>query len=125
MMNAPTDSNRVEEIRKVAFVDYCLHIGGMIFTVGLLTLIAIVLNYMKRSDADGTYVRSHIDYMIKYWWRWLFWMIGLSILIFVIGILSLGIGFFLLGWVLVIPSIIFVIRMVLGLLKLNAGRPIE
>lgn len=123
-MNAPIDSERVESIRRVAFIDYCLHIGGMIFTVGLLTIIAIVLNYMKRSDADGTYVRSHIDYMIKYWWRWVFWMIGLGIVISIIGLLSLGIGFVLFWWVLAVPSVIFVIRMVLGLLKLNAGRPI-
>ena len=69
-------------------------------------------------------MRSHMDYMIKYWWRWLFWMIGLGIILAIITVLSFGIGWILLGWVLVIPSIIFVIRMVLGLLKLNDKRAI-
>ena len=123
-MNMIIDNDRTESIRKVALFDYLLHIGGMIFTLGTLTFVALVLNYMKRSDADGTYVRSHMDYMIKYWWRWLFWMIGLGIILAIITVLSFGIGWILLGWVLVIPSIIFVIRMVLGLLKLNDKRAI-
>lgn len=124
-MNMIVDNDRVESIRKVALFDYLLHIVGMVFTLGTLTFVALVLNYLKRSDADGTFVRSHMDYMIKYWWRWLFWMIGLSILIFVVGVLTFGIGFFLLGWILVIPTIIFVVRMVLGLLKLNSKQTID
>ncbi len=116
---------RIESLRKVALVDYLLHIGGMVFTFGTLTLIALVLNYMKRGEARGTWVGSHIDYMIKFWWRWLFWMIGLGLAVGVIGLLTFGLAFIVFGWVLVIPSIIFVIRMVLGLLKLNDGKSIE
>lgn len=123
-MMIDTDS-RTESLRKVATIDYLLHIGGMVFTFGTLTLIAIVLNYMKRGEARGTWVGSHIEYMIKYWWRWVFWMIGLGLAIGLIGILTLGIGFFVLGWVLAVPSIIFVIRMVMGLLKLNDGKAVE
>ena len=52
-------------------------------------------------------------------------MIGLGILITILGVLSLGLGFFVLGWLLAVPSIIFVIRMVLGLLKLNNNQPVE
>lgn len=123
-MNMIIDNDRTESIRKVALFDYLLHIGGMVFTLGTLTFVALVLNYMKRSDADGTYVRSHMDYMIKYWWRWLFWMIGLLVFLGISTLLTLGIALVLLSWVLVIPSIIFVIRMVLGLLKLNDKRAI-
>jgi uncharacterized membrane protein len=101
-----------------------LHIFGMVFTFGTLTLIAIVLNYFKRSEARGTWVGTHVEYMIKYWWRWVVWTVGLGIIISILGILSLGLGFVALWWILTIPSIIFVIRMVLGLLKLNSSQPI-
>jgi uncharacterized membrane protein len=120
-----TDPDKIDSLRKVALVDYLLHIFGMVFTFGTLTLIAIVLNYFKRGEARGTWVGTHVEYMIKYWWRWVFWMIGLGIIITILGIVSLGLGFFVLGWLLAVPSIIFVIRMVLGLLKLNNDQPIE
>jgi uncharacterized membrane protein len=120
-----TDPSQIDSLRKVALVDYLLHIFGMVFTFGTLTLIAIVLNYFKRSEARGTWVGTHVEYMIKYWWRWVVWMVGLSIIITILGILSLGLGFIVLWWILTIPTIIFVIRMVLGLLKLNNNQPVE
>ena len=120
-----TDPSSIDSLRKVAFVDYLLHIFGMVFTFGTLTLIAIVLNYFKRSEARGTWVGTHVEYMIKYWWRWVVWMVALSIIITILGILSLGLGFIVLWWILTIPTIIFVIRMVLGLLKLNNNQPVE
>lgn len=119
-----TDPTSIDSLRKVALVDYLLHIFGMVFTFGTLTLIAIVLNYFKRSEARGTWVGTHVEYMIKYWWRWVVWMVGLSIIITILGILSLGLGFIVLWWILTIPTIIFVIRMVLGLLKLNNNQPV-
>ena len=120
-----TDPSSIDSLRKVALVDYLLHIFGMVFTFGTLTLIAIVLNYFKRSKARGTWVGTHVEYMIKYWWRWVVWMVALSIIITILGILSLGLGFIVLWWILTIPTIIFVIRMVLGLLKLNNNQPVE
>ncbi len=120
-----TDPSSIDSLRKVALVDYLLHIFGMVFTFGTLTLIAIVLNYFKRSEARGTWVGTHVEYMIKYWWRWVVWMVALSIIITILGILSLGLGFIVLWWILTIPTIIFVIRMVLGLLKLNNNQPVE
>jgi uncharacterized membrane protein len=119
------DPAKIDSLRKVALVDYLLHIFGMVLTFGTLTLIAIVLNYFKRGEARGTWVGTHVEYMIKYWWRWVFWMIGLGVIITILGIVSFGLGFIVLWWILTVPSIIFVIRMVLGLLKLNNNQPIE
>jgi uncharacterized membrane protein len=116
---------KIDSLRKVALIDYLLHIGGMVLTFGTLTLIAIVLNYFKRGEARGTWVGTHVEYMIKYWWRWVMWMIGLGLVIGLLGLITLGLGFFVLGWIFAVPSIIFVIRMVLGLLKLNAGQPVD
>jgi uncharacterized membrane protein len=111
-----------DSLRKITQFDYLLHIAGMIFSFGILTLVAIVLNYLKRGSAAGTIYESHMNYMIRYWWRWVLWMVVLGVIIFVVGILTLTIGFWLLGWTLVIPSIIFIYRMVMGLLAANDGK---
>jgi uncharacterized membrane protein len=120
-MSTIIESGHVESIRNWAKMHYILHLVGIVFTLGTLTLLAVILNYVKRGDADGTYVRSHMDYMISSWWRMVIWTIVLSVAMSVFGVITLGIGFFL--WFLVsIPAIIFAIRMVLGLMKLSDGK---
>ncbi len=113
----------LQTIRKVVQFDYLLHIAGTVFSAGLLTIIAVVLNYLKRGDAEGTVYESHMNYMIRYWWRFVFWMVALFAIYFVLGLITLTIGFYLFGWVLVIPAIIFVYRMVMGLLAANDEKP--
>jgi uncharacterized membrane protein len=112
-----------DSLRKVVQFDYLLHIVGMIFSFGTLTLVAVVLNYVKRGDSAGTVYESHMNYMIRYWWRWVLWMVVLGIGYFLIGLITLTIGFYLFAWVFVVPSIIFVYRMVMGLLSANDGKP--
>jgi uncharacterized membrane protein len=117
-MSSDTDS-----LRKVVQFDYLLHIAGMIFSFGILTLVAIVLNYLKRDSAAGTVYESHMNYMIRYWWRWVLWMLVVTVIYFLLGLITLSIGFFIFAWLFVVPSIIFVYRMVMGLLAANDGRP--
>lgn len=122
-MSSVIDANDTESIKKWATMHYILHLVGIVFTVGTLTLIAVVLNYVKRDDANGTYVRSHMDYMISSWWKMVLWTVILGAILTVITIFTLGLGFFL--WFIIgIPAIIFAIRMILGLIKLSDSRAI-
>jgi uncharacterized membrane protein len=122
-MSSVIDANDTESIKKWATMHYILHLVGIVFTVGTLTLIAVVLNYVKRDDANGTYVRSHMDYMISSWWKMILWTVILAVIMGVLTVLTLGLGVFL--WFIVgIPAIIFAIRMILGLMKLSDSRPI-
>ncbi len=122
-MNTVIDAGDVEGIKKWATMHYILHIVGIIFTVGTLSFVAVVLNYFKRDDANGTYVRSHMDYMISAWWKMIIWTVILAVIMGILTLLTLGLAVFL--WFIVgIPAIIFVIRMILGLMKLSDGRPI-
>jgi uncharacterized membrane protein len=122
-MNTVVQANQSDDLRQWAQIHYLLHIFGAVLTLGTLTFVAVVLNYFKRDDATGTYVRSHMDYMISSWWRFVIWTAVLAIIMTIIGFVTLGIGFFL--WFIVgIPLVIFVIRMVLGLMKLSDRRPI-
>jgi uncharacterized membrane protein len=116
--NASTDS-----AKQWATMHYLLHIVGGIFSLGLITVVAVILNYVKRGDADGTFVRSHMDYMISRWWRMIIWTAVLAVVMSVLTVLTLGLGAFL--WFVVgIPFVIFIIRMILGLMKLSERRPI-
>jgi uncharacterized membrane protein len=122
-MSSVIDAADTESIKKWATMHYILHLVGIVFTVGTLTLIAVVLNYVKRDDANGTYVRSHMDYMISSWWKMVLWTLILGAIMTVLTILTLGLGVFL--WFIVgIPAVIFAIRMILGLMKLSDSRAI-
>jgi uncharacterized membrane protein len=114
-----------DTLKKICQFDYLLHIAGMVFSFGLVTLVALFLNYMKRGDAAGTIYASHMQYMISAWWKWLIWTVILGVILFVLGVITLGIGFFVLGWIMALPAIWFVYKMVIGLLALQNGRSVS
>src|SRR5918995_4185818 len=75
-------------------------IGAFIF--GWPSIIAVIINYVKRGDARGTWLESHFAWQITTFWI----AVGLSILIaavsailvlVVIGFLTWPMGFFVLG----------------------------
>jgi uncharacterized membrane protein len=89
------------------------------FLTGWPSIIAVILNYVKRSDARGTWLESHFRWQIRTFWFGLLW-VGLCAL-FVI--LTLGIGL-LIAWLpLGIVTIWFVYRIVRGWLALRDRRP--
>ncbi len=114
-----------QNAKKWATLHYVLHIVAAVFTLGTLTLIPVILNYMKRDEANGTFARSHMDYMIKSWWRYLIWTVICGAIYVIGGLITFTVGFFLLGWIFAIPWLIFIVRMVLGLMKLSDNRPID
>lgn len=88
------------------------------FLTGWPSLIAVVLNYLKRGDVRGTWLDSHFRWQIRTFWFGLLWVV----LCLVFITLTLGIGI-LIAWVpLVIVTFWFVYRIVRGWTALNAGR---
>jgi uncharacterized membrane protein len=47
--------------------------GGFVF--GLPSLVAVFLNYLKRSDARGTWLESHFRWQIRTFWFTLLWLV--------------------------------------------------
>ena len=89
------------------------------FLTGWPSIIAVILNYVKRSEVHGTWLESHFRWQIRTFWYGLLWVV-LCILFIV---LTLGIGI-LIAWLpLAIVSIWFVYRIVRGWMALSAGRP--
>ena len=75
-------------------------VGSFIF--GWPSIIAVIINYVRRNEARGTWLESHFDWQIRTFWI----AVGISILVGVLGallaivIIGLGIwliGFFMLG----------------------------
>ena len=89
------------------------------FLTGWPSIIAVVLNYVKRSEARGTWVDSHFRWQIRTFWFGLLWIS----VCFAFVVLTLGIGI-LIAWVpIVFVSVWFIYRIVRGWLALRAGQP--
>jgi uncharacterized membrane protein len=89
------------------------------FLTGWPSIIAVILNYVKRSEARGTWLESHFRWQIRTFWFGLLW-IALCVL-FVVGTLGIGI---LIAWLpIALVSLWFIYRIVRGWMALGAGRP--
>lgn len=75
------------------------------FLFGLPSIIAVVLNYARRSDVRGTWLESHFAWQIRTFWFSLLWvtvtlLIGAPLTLVLIGIYLVVLGFAIVGlWV--------------------------
>jgi len=115
-------------------VTYALHALGLAigafgastvigtFVFGWPSIIAVIINYVKRNDARGTWLESHFTWQIRTFWYALAWscVVGILGAIFLIVLVGIGIwviGFFILGvWA--------IYRIATGWLRLRDRRPI-
>jgi uncharacterized membrane protein len=89
------------------------------FLTGWPSIIAVILNYVKRSDVRGTWLESHFRWQIRTFWFGLLWI---ALCLFFI-VVTLGIGI-LIAWLpMAIVSVWFIYRIVRGWLALNDNRP--
>ncbi|HPU52815.1 MAG TPA: hypothetical protein PK359_14735 [Burkholderiaceae bacterium] len=109
-----------ERLRRICQLDYGLHIFGLLFSLGLLSVVALIINYIKRDEAAGTIYASHMSWMIATFWWTLFWVVVLFVPNFLLSIVSFG----LLSWLFLLPGVWFLYRMLKGLLRLSDNRPI-
>lgn len=90
--------------------------GGFVF--GIPSLIAVVINYLKRSDATGTWLESHFRWQVRTFWFTLLWLLVYGFL--VISIIGIPVA-----WVLIAVLGIWVgYRVIRGWLALNDGKAI-
>jgi uncharacterized membrane protein len=60
-------------------------VGSFLF--GWPSIIAVIINYVKRSDARGTWLESHFSWQIRTFWYALLWaVLAVIALVTVIGI---------------------------------------
>lgn len=91
------------------------------FLTGWPSLIAVVLNYVKRSETRGTWLASHFRWQLRTFWYGLLW-VGLCLL-FVVATLGIGL---LIAWIpLAVVGLWFIYRIVRGWLALVDRRPMD
>lgn len=96
-------------------------IGQFIF--GIPSIIAVIMNYVKRGDARGTWLESHFGWQLRTFWYAVLWfvLIGLFSLPLVL-LLGLGIVTWIAGAFVVGIWIIY--RVARGWLRLNDGKQV-
>ena len=88
------------------------------FLTGWPSILAVILNYVKRSEVRGTWLDSHFGWQIRTFWYALLW-VAIAALLFVTIV---GIPF---AWLLFVAAGIWVLyRIIRGWLALLEGRPI-
>jgi uncharacterized membrane protein len=89
------------------------------FLTGWPSIIAVILNYVKRSEARGTWLESHFRWQIRTFWFGLLW-ISLCV-IFIVATFGVGL---LIAWLpIALVGLWFIYRIVRGWLALNDRRP--
>jgi uncharacterized membrane protein len=120
-----------ESLIKLTHVIYALHAFSLVtgivgaativgaFLTGWPSIIAVFLNYVKRSEVRGTWLESHFRWQIRTFWFGLLWVSLCGLFI----VATLGIGL-LIAWLpLTFVGLWFVYRIVRGWLRLIDRRP--
>jgi len=89
------------------------------FLTGWPSLIAVILNYVKRGDVRGTWLESHFRWQIRTFWYGLLWVGLCGIFI----VMTLGIGILIVWMPLIVVTVWFIYRVVRGWLALRDRRP--
>jgi uncharacterized membrane protein len=95
-------------------------VGAFIF--GWPSIIAVIINYVKRGDARGTWLESHFSWQIRTFWYAAVWaavvfLVGLPLTLLLVGFAIWSVGLFALGiWA--------IYRIALGWSRLNDRRPV-
>ena len=94
-------------------------VGSFIF--GWPSIIAVIINYVKRGDARGTWLASHFTWQIRTFWYAALWaavvlIVGLPLTLLLVGFAIWAVGLFALGiWA--------IYRIAVGWSRLNDRRP--
>ncbi|MCC6377830.1 MAG: hypothetical protein IT519_03345 [Burkholderiales bacterium] len=91
--------------------------------VALAGIVGVIVCYVKRGDARGTWVESHFDWLIGTFWWSLLW----DVVAIVIGLLTwwiLGLGILLAIVILAATSIWVIYRVVRGYLAFKDSEPL-
>ena len=109
----PIDSHEpdLQSLKNIATAVYALQVAS--FFLVLPYFIAVILDYIKRDDARGTWLESHYRWLANTFWFGLLW-----------GVLGFITLFILIGWAVLFANAVWLIyRIAKGWLNLNDGKP--
>ena len=89
------------------------------FLVGWPSIIAVILNYVKRSDVAGTWLESHFRWQIRTFWFALLWvLIAVAVGLTIVGLLLTAV-------ILIAVTVWLVYRVARGWIALSGVKPME
>ena len=91
------------------------------FLFGLPSILAVILNYVKRGDVRGTFLESHFRWQIRTFWYALLWIVTASLLS--LPLMLVLVGFLLLWLAAVIIGCWVLYRVIKGWMRLSARAP--
>jgi uncharacterized membrane protein len=124
-----TDSS----LLRVTHIVYALHALGLAigafgastvvgaFLFGWPSIIAVILNYVYRGQARGTWLESHFRWQIRTFWFALAWAVLVGLVSLPLTVILVGIGTWVLG--LALLGLWAIYRVVRGWMALNNGQP--
>ncbi len=125
----PSGREPLPSVLTIANAVYALHalaivvgLAGSASVVGSFvgsvpSIVAVILNYLKRSDARGTWVESHYRWQIRTFWYALLWLaVAIVLLLTLVGI-PLGVA------LLAGLTLWLIYRIGAGWLRLRDSRP--
>jgi uncharacterized membrane protein len=111
-----TFDSGLEDAKQFARIIYLVHALTFFFSLGMLSFLPLIANYIKRPDTAGTLVYSHHTWMIRSFWIYIACLAVAVVLFFTI----VGIP---LAWL--IGAVAWVwkaYRLIRGFIDLNSNR---
>jgi uncharacterized membrane protein len=108
--------HKLQSLKNLAFWLYVFHGTSLVFSLGAFSWIPLIVSYLKRDDAAGTFVYSHHSWQIRSFWWYVVWMVvGGALFATLIGIP--------LAWVVWTAAWVWkAYRLIKGMLYLNENR---
>lgn len=114
MQTSAAVSRPDDSLVTISHVTYALHALGLAFGAlgaasvigsflfGWPSIIAVVINYVKRGEARGTWLESHFTWQIRTFWFAMLWAavifaVGAPLALILVGFAIWAVGFFMLG----------------------------
>ncbi|WJJ93273.1 DUF4870 family protein [Neopusillimonas aromaticivorans] len=105
------DPEKIKSLKTITTVIYALN--ALSLFVGISSIVAIIMNYVKLSDTRGTWLESHFRWQIRTFWYGILWAVVSFVLMFVM-----------VGYVLLVAvGIWYIYRIVKGWLRLADNKP--
>jgi uncharacterized membrane protein len=100
-----------ESLKTLVAVVYGLQLAG--FLVAFTPIVGVILNYVKRAQARGTWLESHFTWQIRtFWWSLLWCAVGLALVLVVVGF-----------FILLATAVWVLYRAIRGWVELSEGKP--
>ncbi len=106
-------TNDEKQIKNYALIVYILYALSVV--VGLTAIAGVIVAYLKKEEAVGTWIEKHFEYQIRTFW--------ISLIVGAIGFL---LSFIAIGVAVIIADIVwFIYRVIKGWIALNDEKPVD